>query len=140
MEPPGYLSHYVSNSGVSATSGLMVELKVLLTVLWMLTTHDRLNVPCIAGAELVARRVLMIQRAIKRNARAPDFEGLESYLSNALDPQGGVVSPDFEKHVAELQRNEATILKQQRLAHEEAEAATAKKKKDGKGDGKADRE
>ena len=75
MEPPAYLAHYQASSGMSPTSGLAVELKVLLTMLWMLVTHDRLNVYNVAGAELASRRVLIFQRTVKKNARSPDFEG-----------------------------------------------------------------
>ena len=142
MEPPAYLAHYQASSGMSTTSGLAVELKVLLTVLWMLVTHDRVNVYNLAGAELISRRILMIQRAVKRNSRAPDFEGLDGYLSNTLDPLGGVLCPEFEKHISELQKTASAILKQQRLAREEAEAVASRKKKDkdGKGGGKGDKE
>ena len=142
MEPPGYLAHYQASSGMSTTSGLAVELKVLLTVLWLLVTHDRVNIFNLAGAELVSRRVLMIQRAVKKNSRSPDFEGLDGYLSNTLDPLGGVLCPEFNKHISELQKTESAILKQQRLAREEADAVTARKKKekDGKGGGKAEKE
>ena len=68
----------------------------------------------------------MIMRAVKRNARAPDFEGLDSFLSTATDSTGGVVSLEFDKRIADLQ-NDAMIMKQNRMLKEEHEAAAKKK-------------
>ena len=73
---------------------------------------------------------------VRMNARAPDFTGLETYLSNALDGSGGVVCLEFERHIAELQNGQTAIDKQQRLAAEEAEATSKRKKEKEKGSGK----
>ena len=82
----------------------------------------------------------MIQRAVKRNPRTPDFDGLDCFMSNALDVQGGIVTSEFEKHMSDVQRSEAQIMKQQRLAREETEALDKRKKHDkhdkGKGGGR----
>ena len=81
---------------------------------------------------MIARRLLMIMRAVKRNPRAPDFEGLDSFLSTATDMTGRVVTLDFDKYISELQRNDAQITKQNRLLKEEkAEAGKRKKPPDG---------
>ena len=80
------------------------------------------------------------QKAVKRNCKAPDFEGLEIYLSHRFDASGGVVSSNFDKHISELQRNEATIMKQMKLWHEETEAKTKNKNKDKNGPGKGAKE
>ncbi len=58
-----------------------------------------------------------------------------SFLSNALDPQGGIVTLEFEKFRADIQKSEAQVLKQQRMAREESEA-NEKHKKGDKGGGK----
>ena len=137
LEPPAYVTHYLGSSGIGPHSGLAQEFKHLMTILWMMVCFDRLDVLNVSSAEYVARRVLMIQRAVKRNPRSPDFDGLECFMPNALDVQGGIVTSEFEKHMSELQRSEAQIMKQQRLAREETEALETKKKKDkGKGGGK----
>ena len=73
----------------------------------------------------------MIMRAVRRSPRAPDFEGLDMFLSNSTDTSGGVVTLDFDRFVADVQKADAAIMKQSRMMKEEQEAA-AKKKKDGK--------
>ncbi len=78
----------------------------------------------------------MIQCAAKRNPRVPDFDGLDCFMSNTLDSQGGIVTLKFEKHMAELQRAEAQVMKQQRMAHEEAEHLEKRKKGQPKGAGR----
>ena len=79
----------------------------------------------------------MIQRAVRRNSRSPDFEGLECFLANSLDPHGGLVALDFERYIAEVQKSEAQVLKQQRLAKEETEANEKRKQHRGKNQGGA---
>eukprot|EP00971_Amphidinium_carterae_P283751 5633306-Amphidinium_carterae.1 len=54
-------------------------------------TYDQLNLPSIAAAEQIARRVLMTERAVRKNPKNPEFDGLELYLSHSLDSSGGVV-------------------------------------------------
>ena len=108
-----------------------------MTILWMMVCFDRLDVLNVASAEYVARRLLMIQRAVRRNPRAPDFDGLECFMSNSLDIQGGIVTLEFEKHMAEIQRAEAQVMKQQRMARDEAHANDKHKGgKPGKGGGR----
>ena len=134
LEPPGYLSHYMATSGLSANTAVAQELKHLFAVLWMVVCFDRLDALNLSAAEYVARRILMIQRAVKRNPRSPDFDGLESFLANTLDSQGGIVTLEFEKYMAGIQQAEAQVMKQQRMAREEVEALDKKRKSGKKGD------
>ena len=106
-------------SGISPRSAVANEHRNLISMLHLLVTYD-LVVPCnLASAELMARRVLMIQRATRRNSKAPDFHGLEVYISHAMDPSGGIITLEFEKHIAEVQKGEAMVLKQSRMLREE---------------------
>jgi hypothetical protein len=43
----------------------------------LMITYDDLNPYNLAFAEHLARRLVVIQRAVKRNQLAPDFDGLE---------------------------------------------------------------
>jgi hypothetical protein len=54
-------------------------------------------------------------------------------LSNQFDSTGGVLTRVFDKYISEIQKNDATVLKQQRLYREETEADT---KRIGKKQGK----
>ncbi|CAE8711223.1 unnamed protein product, partial [Polarella glacialis] len=114
-----YAPHWIRTSGVAPTSGLAIEFTTLTTILHFGVCRDQLNPFNLNAFEMVARRLLMIQKAVKRNAKAPDFEGLDVYMSHSFDSSGGIVAQQFDKHLSELQRNEAQILKQQRLWSEE---------------------
>ena len=57
----------------------------------------------------------MIERAVRRSPESPDFEGLDVLLSNQFDSTGGVLTRHFDKYISEIQKNDATVLKQQRL-------------------------
>ncbi len=61
----------------------------------------------------------MTERAVKRNPRLPDFEGLSVYLAHTLDETGGVVTTAFDKHIADIKKDAALVLKQERLWREE---------------------
>jgi hypothetical protein len=104
---------------------------VLFTILTLMICFDLLNVLNCASAEQTARRILMIERAVKRSAKSPDFEGLDVLLSNQFDSTGGVLTRVFDKYISEIQKNDAVVLKQQRLYREEAEADTKRKGKHG---------
>ena len=117
-----YGPHYIRSSGLNPTSGLAIQFGVLLMILHFAVTIDQLNPRNLHCLELCVRRLLMIQKAVKRNAKAPDFDGLEIYLSHRYDSSGGVVSSNFDKHIAEMQKSEATIMKQMRLWHEEIDS------------------
>jgi len=121
LDLAGYYGHWVRQSGVHPAAGCALELKNLLEVMRHLLLYDQVNVANLAGAELVARRCLQIQRAVRKSPRSPCFAGLESMLSSALDETGGVVTSKFDEFVAAEQKTAANILKQQRLWSDEIE-------------------
>ena len=131
LEPQGFISQWKQSSGVSPQSGVAIEFGVHLTTLNHMISFDQINLYHSAAAEMISRRLLMIMRAVRRSPRAPDFEGLDMFLSNSTDTSGAVVTLDFDKYVADVQKADAAIMKQSRMMKEEHEAA-AKKKKDGK--------
>ena len=101
----------------------------LIIILWLMTSVDQLNVLACQSAEFLCRRVFMLQRAVKRSPKAPDFEGLDTYIAHRLDNQGGLLSSDFDKYVAEHQKTEVIIAKSQRMHREEQE--TERKRRGG---------
>ena len=133
LEPAGYTAEFLHTTGLSAKSGLAVEFSHHVHSLYLLHCVDRLDGRALATGEHVARRLLQVQRAVRRNPRAPDFEGLEGYMRHSDGASGVALSPAFDKHIAELQKTEATVLKFQRLAREEVDNETTRKKKTDKG-------
>ena len=75
--------------------------------------------------------MLQIQRAVKRCPRHPSFEGLGLMLSSSLDESGGVVTSKFDAFVAEEQKSQGIILKQERLYREEQESEAKKYERQG---------
>eukprot|EP00974_Lingulodinium_polyedra_P030863 2970366-Lingulodinium_polyedra.AAC.1 len=67
-----------------------MELKVILDVMHHALTFDCLDVSNLASFELMARRALQIQRAVRRCPRHPSFDGLDVMLSSQLDESGGI--------------------------------------------------
>ena len=105
--------------GLPPKSSLAFEIAYLVWTLWVATCVDRLHLPSLAFAEHTSRRVLQIQKAARRNAKAPDFESLDPVMRHASDLSGIAYTPDFDKFLAELNKAEAMVLKQGRLAAEE---------------------
>ena len=108
---------------------MAIEFTVQMMALAHMISLDQYNLYNSASVEIVARRLLMIMPAVKRNPRAPDFEGLDAFLSTATDSSGVVASLDFDKYIADSQKNGAVIMKQNRILKEEHEAAAKKKGK-----------
>ena len=101
--------------------------------MWLLVVVGRTDPGRLAAGEQIARLILQIQRAVRKNAAAPDFEGLDFYSRHCADITGVVRTPTFDRFVSDLQKAEAQVLKQQRLSREEIEASekTRKSKRTG---------
>ena len=124
-----YHEHWARQSGIAAESGISHEHRSLCQILGLSTGYDRLDPTNCAGLELGARRLVMIERAVRVNPRAPSFEGFSKMTQHALDEGGGLATREFTAHMAQMAETEARILKQNRLFREELAA----KKKDGPG-------
>ena len=131
-----YGDHYISQCGVNAKAGVAIEFATLMTTLHFFITIDQVSVLNLSGAEILMRRARMIQEAIKKNARAPDFDGLELHLTQLLDSTGGITTSAFDRHVAEEMRTEATTMKQHRLWREEHDADTKRENTNANGNDK----
>ena len=71
-----------------------------------------------------------IMRAVSWTPHAPDLEGLVTFLSHSTATSGVVVTLDFDRYVAGVQKADAAIIKPSRMMKEE-QIAAARKKKDG---------
>ena len=95
-------------------------------------TVDCLDPSNLAVTELTVRHVVRIEQAVARNAKMPDWEGLDEIISTRLAPSGAVEVPAFASWLSGLQRDKAQVLKQGRLLREER-VAEGKRKGSGKG-------
>eukprot|EP00974_Lingulodinium_polyedra_P129585 11210620-Lingulodinium_polyedra.AAC.1 len=66
----------MATSCLRPDSNVAWEHKNLLTSLAMMVGHDQLDVTNVASAEFLARRFVMLERAVRANPRAPNFAGL----------------------------------------------------------------
>ena len=118
---------WVKTSGVGEKSAAAREHRFLLDLLRLMVQFDQLDPTCLSSAELLVRRVVQIELAVKKNAKTPDYAGLECLLETAVDGSGAAVLPKLSKWIGETQQQEAFVLKQMRLWSEEK--ATASKRK-----------
>ena len=116
-----YFDLYMTRSGLHAGSHVAHELKMLLLMLFMLVSYDHLDVTNLAVGELMCRRVVQLQRAVRANPRAPDFTGLHKMIEHSMDEGGGIATQAFTAHMSSLAEADARILKQNRLLREELE-------------------
>ncbi|CAK0909779.1 unnamed protein product [Prorocentrum cordatum] len=126
-----YWGYWVSESGVSRNAAVAQEVRHALNQLHHAVTYDLVDPSNLASLELLGRRVLQIQRAVKRCPRHPSFEGLGLMLSSSLDESGGIVTSRFDAFVAEEQKSQGIILKQGRMYREEQESEAKKYERQG---------
>ena len=93
---------------------------MLFQILVMMVAWDQLDTSNLASAELLARRILQIERAVRNNPAAPSFAGLERFTQHSLDQSGGLATTEFAQYTATQAQQDAQILKQQRLLREGA--------------------
>ena len=121
---------WVTRSGVSPTSAVCIEHRALLQILGLLVSFDQLDVMNVAGVEMLSRRILII--AVRKSPKTPDFSGLDSMLSHMFDESGGIIASKYDQWVAEEQRAQAQIMKQQRMFNEERATADKGRQEGGK--------
>ena len=118
LDPPAFAMQWENSSGVAPRSAVALEHRLGIMQLGLAVCQDRLDVTQLASIEHLARRLLQIEKAVRRNPKAPDFEGLNRYLDHVTDPASGAAAPLFDQHIADEMKVDANILKQTRLARE----------------------
>ena len=121
VEVVGYYQHWLTHSGVHARSATAIEVGCLLMLLHYLLCVDLLDVHSLVGAEHLARRTMMLLKAVKRSPKKPDYSGLEIYLAHLPDGTGNLRQGEMDTFVSKELTTTANILKQQRLTREEEE-------------------
>ena len=123
-----YHDYWIRASGVGPDSAVAHHHASLMSIFHHTLCFDQLEVYRLAGMEMLARRVMYIERATRRSPKSPDFRGLDMMIASTLDSGTAAATGDFAKFIAEEQKTEAFTLKQQRLFAEESD----KRRKDGK--------
>ena len=117
-----WLSHhldFVHKSGISPNSNITRAHRRLTEALHAFQQQDMLNLPSLSGAEILMRYLVQIEMAVARNPRSPDFQDLDAVVASTVNEYGGLVLPEYSKFIAQIQKDEAFTLKQQRQWREE---------------------
>ena len=125
-----YHEHWLRSAGLHAGHGAAHEHGMLCQILGLSTVYDRLDPTNCAGLELAARRLVMIERAVRVNRKSPSFEGVSKMVQHSMDEGGGLATTECTAHMAHVAESEARVLKQNRLLREEMQL---KRKDKGKG-------
>eukprot|EP00959_Pyramimonas_sp_CCMP1952_P427432 8951842-Pyramimonas_sp.AAC.1 len=110
---------FVHKSGVSPNSNITRCHRRLTDALHAFQQQDMLNLPSLAGVEVLVRYLVQIEMAVARNPRSPDFQDLDAVVASTVNEFGGLVLPEHWKCIAQIQKDEAFTLKQQRQWREE---------------------
>ena len=122
---------WVQRCGASQSAAVVHEHRIGFDYLQLFMSYDQCDLTNLAGIEALSSRFLIIEKAIWRNPKAPDFSGSEMFTASTFDESGGGVVSGFDKYMAQEQQAQAVILKQSRLWAEERD--TEKKKQHGRG-------
>ena len=85
----------------------------------MSVNYDRFDPTSLAGLELAARRLVMIEWLVRINPKRPCFMELINMIEHALEEGAGIATRELTAHMASLAANDVRILKQGRLLREE---------------------
>lgn len=95
---------------------------------------DQLNLMGLGCAELLVRRLQLIEAAHLHNPGNPDYTGARYYLGDTGMQAGTIVAPELTRHVSEALKSDSKVMKEARIAREEQTHRRDKKKGGGKGD------
>ena len=124
--------HWVRTANISAGDRSVYEHEVLSRVLDSMLCTDQLNLPALQSAELVARRLQLIEEAHRIAPGAPDYSSADHFMGWASRQHGAAVAPRLREHVAGNLRGDAAVAKEARKAAEEAKLRKTTHKKGGK--------
>ena len=87
----------------------------------------------LAGGELIARRIQLIEGAHRASPSAPDYGAADHYMGWPYRAGGVTVAPSLRKYVTDQVKGEAEVAKEQRKAREEQRLRRKGPKGPGKG-------
>jgi hypothetical protein len=94
------------------------EDEVISVVFQTLACVDQLNLPNIAGVELLMRRRALIRESHRLSPSSPDYSDAHHYMGWSRRREAGATHTGLTKFVAEQLRDEASIAKSSRKARE----------------------
>ncbi|CAK0826815.1 unnamed protein product [Prorocentrum cordatum] len=107
-----YESEWRQDSGVGDGTAALHEHRNNTEVLRLAHQVDQLNIPNLACFEQLVRRQVQIEMAVKRNAKHPDYGGLDLVLGGPTTESGAAPGKSFRDWVYKKQGERAQTLKQ----------------------------
>ncbi|CAK0858852.1 unnamed protein product [Prorocentrum cordatum] len=114
-----YESEWRQDSGVGDGTAALHEHRNNAEVLRLAHQVDQLNIPNLACFEQLVRRQIQIEMAVERNAKHPDYAGLDLVMGGPTTESGAAASAGFRGWIYKKQGERAQTLKQSRLLREE---------------------
>jgi hypothetical protein len=90
-----YLATFMQKSGISDNTGFAHDLRNLIEILRLMISHDQLDPTNFAATELIPRRILEIQVAVKSNPTHPNFSRIDVGTRGSMDEVGAVHAEDY---------------------------------------------
>ncbi|CAK0796239.1 unnamed protein product, partial [Prorocentrum cordatum] len=94
---------------------------------------DQLDAPALQSAELLCRRLQVIEGARAVSPSAPDYSAADEYMGWAPHRGGAAAAPQLQKHAAANLRDNAAVLKEAKKVKEEQKLRRGPKGGGGKG-------
>ena len=129
-----YHLEWIRSSGVRDSTAQAHEHKHICEALRLAVSLDQLDVSNLASMEHLARRLVQLESAVARNPVHPDYTGLSALADGPLSSLGQARTPKFTNWVTEKQKEQANIMRQQRLYAQQLSDTSGGKA--GKGPGK----
>ena len=128
MEAGPFAVDFIQKQGLNPKSGTAVEIVLNCKLMDIMAIDDGHDLRRSAAAEHTARRILQQMKAVRKNPKTPDYDQLDHYMDHVTELVTTARWGKFDKHVADIRKDEAVVMKGERLAREETEAETKKKK------------
>ena len=118
--PLGHHREWVRTSHAQGKRPHLHEHYTLCAAIELLTCFDQVHMPCLIGAELLMRRLQLIESAyeISRDGKSPDFFHAEEMMGTLRRPSGAVIANTLEQEAGERLKQRAEIEKQLKKAKE----------------------
>ena len=120
---PGTMSLYhqawIQSSGVAEASSVAHEHRFGSEFIRLACVIDQLDVSNLPCVEHLVRRIVQLEKAVMRNARFPDFSGLDVVMAEPTEWSGAAIVPAYTEYTSTRMKDQAQIWKNTRLYRDE---------------------
>jgi len=136
LTPTTHHQKWRLESGVPSSDRSLYEHEILCAALEAGVCTDQLNVANLLMAEIMVRRLQLIEEAHSMSPAHPSYEGAEHWMGLGKRRGGAVINPALTRHVAGRVQEETAVAKERRKAREERRLAPKSEGGNAKGEAK----